>query len=171
MTDYNDLYRLLKKISESSKNDSSTPVIDPSGGLNSNCCKNVFLDVPNGFQYLTPWQLNVMGELIGIILSKSLPVNTATSYAAFLNLIGQIIETYSSQQIYLETGPGRYYNREYANVANPFCSCSSKSTVNSSDTSTSESISKLIERMDKLENNYKELLSIFIKLLGGTKNE
>lgn len=32
-----------------------------------------------------------------------------------------MIETYNSQQQYMQNGPGRYYNIKNKNITNPFC--------------------------------------------------
>ena len=39
----------------------------------------------------------------------------------WLQLVGQVIQLYNSQQQYFQSGPGRYYDKGYKNVSNPFC--------------------------------------------------
>lgn len=95
--------------------------IDYSGGAKDNCCRDANLDIEQGFQDLNPILFILIGEILGNVLSGALPFNVAASVANLLNLVGQIIETYSSQQVYFQSGPGRYYDPVYRNVTNSFC--------------------------------------------------
>lgn len=95
--------------------------IDYSGGAKDNCCRDANLDIAQGFQDINPILFILIGEILGNVLSGALPFNVAASIANLLNFVGQIIETYSSQQVYFQSGPGRYYNPEYRNVTNSFC--------------------------------------------------
>ena len=145
--DLNEIYEMLKRNGYVEKEDnisSSIPDIDPSGGADSNCCANVNLDIPGGFQDINPMFFLTIGEVIG---------------NNWLNLVGQAIETYGAQQQYFQNGPGRYYDLRYKNVNNPFCSCNSKeSNYNSEDNSegsnkkSSESLEIIIEELkDQIE--------------------
>lgn len=95
--------------------------IDPSGGADSNCCNNINLDIQGGFQDIDPILFSIIGEILGNIFAGKLPFNVANSVANFLALIGQIIGTYVAQQQYQQSGPGRFFDPAYKNVANPFC--------------------------------------------------
>ncbi|HCW53776.1 MAG TPA: hypothetical protein DG753_08580 [Clostridium sp.] len=79
-------------------------------------------DVFNGFQKLYPELFIVMGEIIGNIISRKMPINVQNSFGNWLQLIGQAILTYNAQQQYFQGGPGRYFSPIYYNVSNPFCS-------------------------------------------------
>ena len=160
--DLNEIYEMLKRNGYVEKEDnisSSIPDIDPSGGADSNCCANVNLDIPGGFQDIDPIVFITIGEVIGNIISGSVPFNVAVAISNWLNLVGQAIETYGAQQQYFQNGPGRYYDLRYKNVNNPFCSCNSKeSNYNSEDNSegsnkkSSESLEIIIEELkDQIE--------------------
>lgn len=114
--------------------------VDLSGGASTNCCKNLNLDVPGGFQDLNPIIFITLAEVIGDLLSGNLPFNVANSISNILNLVGQVIETYSAQQTYFQSGPGRDYNEAYKNISNPYCS-----SVNEEDEQNSEKSKKMIE--------------------------
>ncbi|MDR5587282.1 MULTISPECIES: hypothetical protein [Clostridium] len=96
--------------------------IDPSAGASTNECQNLNLDMPCGFQDLDPMLMLVIGELIANAISSKLPSSLLNAYGNWLQLVGQVIETFNAQQQYQQGGPGRYYNPEYKNVDNPFCS-------------------------------------------------
>lgn len=115
--------------------------IDPTGGAANNCCINQNLDIPCGFQDINPTVFIILGEVVGDLLSGQLPFNVANAVANWLNLIGQIVETYATQQVYSESGPGRYYSPLYKNVANPFCSCTEVSSSASGSNGNSENTS------------------------------
>ena len=89
-----------------------------------NPCVNFDSDTPNGFQDVNPFFFLVIGEIIGDVISGNLPFNTANSVSNILNLVGQILETYSAQISYLESGPGNCYNPNNRNLTNPFCNTS-----------------------------------------------
>ena len=119
MYDLNEIYEMLKRNGYVEKEDnisSSIPDIDPSGGADSNCCANVNLDIPGGFQDINPMFFLTIGEVIGNIISGSVPFNVAVAISNWLNLVGQAIETYGAQQQYFQNGPGRYYDLRYKNV-------------------------------------------------------
>lgn len=96
--------------------------IDKTGGANTNKCKNINMDMPFGFQDLDPMLMLVIAELIANSISSKIPSSILNAYGNWLQMIGQIIETFNSQQQYHEGGPGRYYNIEYKNINNSFCS-------------------------------------------------
>lgn len=96
--------------------------IDPTGGASSNCCANLDLDIPGGFQDIDPIIFVTLGEIIGNIIAGKVPFNVANSISNILGLVGQIIETYVAQQLYHQSGPGRFYSPVYRNISNPFCS-------------------------------------------------
>ncbi len=78
-------------------------------------------DIPGGFQDLHPQLFVLIGDIIGQIMVGDMPFNVQNSIGNWFELIGQVILTYSAQQQYFQNGPGRYYNRKYRNVGNPFC--------------------------------------------------
>ena len=155
--DLNEIYEMLKRNGYVENEDNisrNIPDIDPSAGADSNCCANVNLDIPGGFQDIDPIVFLTIGEVIGNIISGSVPFNVAVAISNWLNLVGQAIETYGAQQQYFQNGPGRYYDLRYKNVSNPFCSCNSKesngnSQNNSEDSNTesSESSESVIEEL------------------------
>ena len=116
--------------------------IDPTGGARGNCCIDFNSDIIGGFQDMNPQLFIVLGEVIGDLLAGQLPFNVANAVSNWFNLVGQIIETYASQIVYFQAGPGRHYNPEDRNVVNPFCSSSrvtEESQENSSDNNSSSS--------------------------------
>lgn len=114
--------------------------IDPTGGAETNCCRDLNSDLVYGYQDLSPMLFITIGELVGNVLSGQLPFNVANSISNFLNLVGQIIETYGAQIQYYEVGPGRYFNPALRNSANPYFNC-----VNPSE--------EKIERLESLVSN------------------
>lgn len=136
--------------------------IDKSGGANSNCCKDVNLDMPNGFQDIDPVLFLVVGELIGNVIAGNVPFNVANAISNYLNLIGQIIETYAVQQAYFQDGPGRFYDKAYKNVNNPFMSCVKKETCevnNDNKCCNKDDIYKKINYLEQSLISIKELFS------------
>ena len=89
-------------------------------------------DIPGGFQDLHPQLFVVICEVMGQIMAGNMPFNVQNSIGNWFELLGQVILTYSAQQQYFQNGPGRYYNRKYKNVGNPFCT-TAPSTDNASD--------------------------------------
>ena len=72
---------------------------------NSNCCANLNLDIPGGFQDINPIVFITIGELISNIIAGNVPFNVAVAISNWLNLVGQAIETYGAQQQYFQNGP------------------------------------------------------------------
>lgn len=95
--------------------------IDLSGGADNNECKNVNLDLFFGLQDLDPMLLVVISQLFANEVSKNLTASQLNAYGNWLQMIGQTMQIFIAQQQYEEAGPGRYYNPDYKNVANPFC--------------------------------------------------
>lgn len=145
--------------------------IDKSGGASTNECKNLNLDMPFGFQDLDPMLMLVIGELIANSISSKIPSSVLNAYGNWLQMIGQVIETFNAQQQYHEGGPGRYYNAEYKNIDNPFCSSEKEQCYNcknnrkSSKKDDSDKIKKLTLRIDNLESEIKELKKIMKEYL------
>lgn len=113
----------------------------------------------------------VIGELIANSISSKIPSNVLNSYGNWLQMIGQVIETFNGHQQYHEGGPGRYYNPEYKNIENPFCSskkeeCSfCKKNRKSIKKDDYDKIKKLALRIDSLENEIKQLKKIIKEYL------
>ena len=131
----NEIYDSLKRMgyikdNEEGSENSRIPDIDPSGGADENCCRDLNLDIPGGFQDINPMVFITIGEVIGNVLAGNIPFNVTASLANWLNLIGQAVETYAAQQMYFQSGPGRCYDLRDRNVANPFCSCQEQSDNN-----------------------------------------
>ena len=92
--DLNEIYEMLKRNGYVEKEDNisrNIPDIDPSGGADSNCCANVNLDIPGGFQDINPMFFLTIGEVIGNIISGSVPFNVTVAISNWLNLVGQAI--------------------------------------------------------------------------------
>lgn len=157
-TDLNDIYDILKNagyINDDTDSDScskSKITIDPTGGAKDNCCANINLDIPGGFQDINPEVFVVIGEILGNIIAGKVPFNVAVAISNWLNLVGQIIETYGAQQQYWQNGPGRYFDLAYKNVSNPFCTCTTEESTN-----TSSDIETIENRIDKLTDTFNEL--------------
>lgn len=119
----------------SNKDGNSTSGTNKSNTTNNSdnigCC-----DIPNGFQSLNPELFVVIGEILGNIIAGNMPFNVQNAIGNWLELVGQVIETYNAQQQYFQGGPGRYFNPKYYNVSNPFCSTTS--TSNTQNTSSSK---------------------------------
>ncbi|OOM73518.1 hypothetical protein CLPUN_45410 [Clostridium puniceum] len=88
-------------------------------------------DIPNGFQSLSPELFVTIGEIIGNIIAGNIPFNVQNAVGNWLELVGQVILTYNTQQQYFQGGPGRYFNTMYYNVNNPFCSTNANTATNS----------------------------------------
>ena len=86
-----------------------------------NSSKNNCGDIIYGYQDIDPMLITVCSEIISNVISGKLPYAVANSYGNLLQLIAQVIMLFNSQQQYQQSGPGRYYNRAYKNVSNPFC--------------------------------------------------
>jgi len=126
-------------------------------------------DIPNGFQSLPPELFAIIGEILGNIIAGNIPFNVQNVIGNWLELVGQVILVFNSQQQYFESGPGRYYNPSNYNIDNPFCSTNSTSTTsNTSNTSTtsksSNSKSNDIDKIEDLEKQVQELTSEINKI-------
>lgn len=142
------------------KSDNSNVDIDSNDNKDTNTCKDLNLDIPGGFQDMSPLLFITVGELLGNIIAGQLPFNIANAVANYIILIGQIIEAYGTQQIYQEIGPGRYYSPEFKNIDNPICSNEEKLKEDNTLNEIKIEIKKLIcdlsnltNRIDKLEKN------------------
>jgi len=135
---------------------------------NSNSSNDYFCgDIPGGFQNINPEIFNIIGEILGDVVAGRMPFNVQNAIGNWIQLVGQAIETYNTQQEYFQSGPGRYYNIKYYNVENPFCpnneqSCNNSSSNNSEQKSSRESdIIELKELVSKLKS---EIVSINLRL-------
>ena len=140
--------------------------IDPTAGADTNSCKNINLDMLFGFQDLDPMLMLVIGELIANSISCKLPSSVLNAYGNWLQMVGQVIETFNAQQQYHEGGPGRYYNPEYKNIDNPFCSneyvefTNEDKHIKNNKQYNCGNIKKLASRVYKLEKDIEELKKI-----------
>ena len=98
-------------------------------------------DIPGGFQDINPQLYLVLGELLGNVIAGNLPINVSNSIGNWIELLGQVILTYSAQQQYFQNGPGRFYSPIYKNVGNPFCQ-SRSSTGSESPSNTVDNLSQ-----------------------------
>ena len=94
--------------------------VDMTGGID-NKCKNMNLDILGGFQDVEPMLMVLIAEVLANAISGDLPAQAINSLGNWLQLIGQVIQMYNAQQQYYQSGPGRYFNKDYKNVSNPFC--------------------------------------------------
>ncbi|EES48606.1 hypothetical protein NE172_02790 [Clostridium botulinum] len=119
---------------------------------NTNCN-----DIPGGFQNLNPQVFITLGELLGNIMSANLPFNVQNALGNWLQLVGQTILTFNSQQQYFQGGPGRYYNLKYKNVANPFCPTPTSQTDTSQTSDSYEPLKTNTKSLNKYESEIKDL--------------
>lgn len=108
-------------------------------------------DMPGGFQKINPALFIIIGDILGDAISGRMPFNIQNAIGNWIQLVGQAIETYSSQQAYFQSGPGRYYDPRDLNITNPLCpSASSTSTSSKSSQSGSCSSSDNIEDIEEI---------------------
>ena len=163
---FNNLEDLLGYLGyEKDENSECEFTIDPTGGAADNCCRDLNSDLIFGYQDLNPMLFITIGELIGDVLSGQLPFNVANSISNFLNLVGQIIETYGAQIQYYEVGPGRYFNPALRNSANPYCNCVNpeEEKIERLESLVSNLISQAISDKEKINKLEKKVNEIVIK--------
>ena len=99
-----------------------------------------------------------------------MPFNVQNAVGNWIQLVGQAIETYSAQQTYFQSGPGRMYDLRYYNVTNPFCPNNgenqglSNSSDNTDDNENSGSQSQISELSQIIENLRSEMDKINSRL-------
>lgn len=115
---FDDLVRACgyTNCNENSENNNSN-----TGNINNEFNNIGCNDIPNGFQGLDPQLFILVGEILGNIISGRLPFNVQNALGNWLQLVGQVIETYNAQQQYFQSGPGRYFHPKNFNAANQFC--------------------------------------------------
>lgn len=114
-------------------------------------------DIPNGFQDLNPQLFVLIGEILGNILAGNMPFNVQNALGNWLQLVGQIIETYNAQQQYFQGGPGRYFDPQNYNVSNSFCNNSQNTNPRGNKSSSKEKSSEENEKIKELELLINEL--------------
>lgn len=129
-------------------------------------------DILGGFQELSPELFVIIGEILANVIAGKIPFNVQNAIGNWLQLVGQIIETYNAQQQYFQGGPGRYYNPMYYNVSNPFCQNKSRTTegnsssgsyyesgmnTNAKEYSNQDDIQKLRRQLEDMQKHMKEL--------------
>ncbi|NFG24068.1 hypothetical protein JW813_14090 [Clostridium botulinum] len=121
---------------------------------NTNCN-----DIPGGFQDLAPQLFTLFAQILGLVMAGNLPFNLQNAIGNWLELLGQVILTFNSQQQYFQGGPGRYYNKKYKNVSNPFCSTqqTQTDTNQSGDSFEATSTNSNNKHNNKYEQEIKEL--------------
>ena len=116
---------------------------------NLNCVNS---DVENGFQDVNPLIFVTIGEVIANLISGSLPFNVANSVSNLIILIGQIIETYGTQQLYYENGPGRVYSMNNRKIDNKNCEENNLLEIEKEIDLLKKEFNKVINTLNKLEN-------------------
>lgn len=139
-------------------NESDTQDTNESNNSNSTAKSNKFFagDIPGGFQTLNPEVFNIIGEILADVVAGRIPFNVQNALGNWIQLVGQIIETYSAQQNYFQSGPGRFYNLKYYNVANPFVPSNEQET-NSSQSSVSSNNITSENQLDDIRKTIEEL--------------
>lgn len=107
---------------------------DKTTGYNPGCN-----DIPSGFQDINPVFFTMIGEILGAVMANKMPLNVQNAFGNWLELLGQVILTYSAQQQYFQAGPGRYYDTRNKNITNPFCPEASEQGAGSSPSSSESS--------------------------------
>ena len=87
--------------------------IDSTAGKDTNECKNLNLDILGGFQDVEPILMVLIAEVLANAISGDLPAIVMNALGNWLQLVGQVIQLYNSQQQYFQSGPGRYYDKGY----------------------------------------------------------
>lgn len=127
---------------------------------NIGCC-----DIPNGFQSLNPQLFVIIGEMLGDILSESIPFNVQIALGNWLVLVGQALLTYNSQQLYFEQGPGRCFNPRNFNVDNPLCnSTTQNANQNNSASKNGKNSDKSKERKSSGENKVDKIEELELRI-------
>lgn len=118
-------------------------------------------DMPGGFQRLNPTLFIVIADILGDVMSGRLPFNVQNAVGNWIQLVGQAIETFSSQQQYFQSGPGRFYSPVNLNITNSTCeqAYSEGGTNNGEENETAEGSSTNDTNTDN-EKIIKELCSI-----------
>lgn len=140
-------------------NESSTQNTNESNDGNSTAQSNKFFydDIPGGFQTLNPEVFNIIGQILADVVAGRIPFNVQNALGNWIQLIGQTIETYSAQQNYFQSGPGRFYNWKYYNVTNPFMSNSTQEkNTDNEDTVDSQHVTSENE-LNEIRNIMEEL--------------
>lgn len=132
--DYDELNELLKKysscISSERENDKSKSSAEEKNNNNNNFNYGFFYtnengfgcnDMSGGFQRLNPTLFIVIADILGDVMSGRLPFNVQNAVGNWIQLVGQAIETFSSQQQYFQSGPGRFFSPVNLNITNSTC--------------------------------------------------
>lgn len=122
-------------------------------------------DMPGGFQKINPTLFIVIGDILGDVMAGKLPFNVQNAIGNWIQLVGQSIETYSSQQQYFQSGPGRYYSPENLNVTNSFCPSASSEASASSSAYSEQTNSCCDNNMKDMENIMKGLYTLVKELI------
>lgn len=123
------------------------------GNENSQGCS----DIPGGFQDLDPQLFSIIGQVVGLAISGSLPVNVQNAIGNWLQLVGQVIETCSAQQQYFQNGPGKYYDIRNKNIYNPSCDTKGSQQSSGEVEDLKKEINKLIKEVKRLNEEVEDL--------------
>lgn len=85
------------------------------------------------FQDVNPSAVVLFSVLYAEYLAETLPFNVQNVLGNVLELMGQVLLAYNSQQQYFEGGPGRCFSAKYRNVNNPFCNDENSSSFCNAD--------------------------------------
>lgn len=170
MNDFNEFINEFSSLFENNFNNKNNSNCNNSGTSNNSASSDPneqCSDVPGGFQDLHPQMFVLIGDIIGQVMSGNMPFNIQNSIGNLFELIGQVILTYSAQQQYFQNGPGRYYNRKYKNVGNPFCEQNptpgnvndgTTSSINTTESTTTNKNIKYEEEIKKLKSDINNLV-------------
>ena len=154
------------EINNEDSNSNSSEGNDDSENFNRYFCG----DIPGGFQTINPEIFNIIAEVLANVVSGQMPFNVQNAVGNWIQLVGQAIETYSAQQTYFQSGPGRMYDLRYYNVTNPLCPNNgenqglSNSSDNTDDNENSGSQSQISELSQIIENLRSEMDKINSRL-------
>lgn len=122
-------------------------------------------DLPNGFQDLAPQLFTLFAQILGLVMAGNMPFNLQNAIGNWLELLGQVILTFNSQQQYFQSGPGRYYNLKYKNATNPFCPNPQDQTNTSSNSNSFNTCNNCSENeINELKNSINALQKELEKL-------
>ncbi|HCW53775.1 MAG TPA: hypothetical protein DG753_08575 [Clostridium sp.] len=158
-------------------NQSNTQNTNESNDRSSDSQSNNFFygDIPGGFQTLNPEVFNIIGQILADVVAGRIPFNVQNALGNWIQLIGQAIETYSAQQNYFQSGPGRFYNLKYYNVDNPFIPINeqeannSESSTNFNNVTSESQLNEIINIIDELKKDVR-CINTRIDNLANTNN-
>lgn len=119
----------------------------------SESARKAYSDIPGGFQDINPQLFTIVTTILGTLVATNLPFNIQNAIGNWLELLGQSIITFNSQQQYFQGGPGRMYNPIYRNAANPFCPDGSDESQANISSNKGKNRSKVSSNLEDISNN------------------